>query len=320
MTANSATPPTPTRPDVLVAGPYFCDLIFHNLARPIGAGTEVYAETFALLPGGTYTLAMALHRLQHTVVWATDFGTDPLSRLVRDAARREGLNDDGFRHHDQPLVSVTVALSDQTDRTMVSYQDKMPSLDLADLVREHRPRWLAVPYLAYDRASLDALTAAHEMGAKVFMDCQDVSASLTDPAVRQALALTTAFAPNAPEAIALTGAATVADAIDVLAQLCDTVVITQGADGATVQRGHVRHRVPGISVAALDTTGAGDCFNGGFLHGLLQQQEILACATTAVACGAAATTALGSAGALHLEDLRDWLTSGLTATTGGGAS
>jgi hypothetical protein len=48
--------------EVLVAGPYFADLVFHGLPRPVEPGGEVFAGGFALVPGGAYTLAMAVHR------------------------------------------------------------------------------------------------------------------------------------------------------------------------------------------------------------------------------------------------------------------
>src|SRR5438270_11758255 len=62
--------------EVLVVGAYFADLIFRDLSRPVLSGTEVFARGFSLLPGGAFTLAMAMRRLGHDVVWATDFGND----------------------------------------------------------------------------------------------------------------------------------------------------------------------------------------------------------------------------------------------------
>jgi sugar/nucleoside kinase (ribokinase family) len=54
--------------EVLVVGPWFADLIFRGLSRPVFPGTEVFAEEFGLLPGGAFTVAMALHRLGCDVV------------------------------------------------------------------------------------------------------------------------------------------------------------------------------------------------------------------------------------------------------------
>lgn len=292
---------------VLVAGPYFADLIFRGLSRPILPGTEVYAEEFSLLPGGAFTLAMALRRLGHDVVWTTDFGNDLFSQHVLSVARTEGLNEIGFRHHLIPLRSLTVALSYPSDRAMVSYQDPVSPPPLTASLREYRPRMLLLPYLQYDLATQAALRVAHELGIQVFMDCQDVPGTLDTPMLRDALAQVDIFAPNIDEALRLTSATTVDDALSTLADVVHTVVIKRGDSGAIgVQRGQ-RYDIAGIPLAVIDTTGAGDCFNAGFVHAQLTGQQFPDCLATAVACGAAATTGLGSSAAPNLVELQQWL-------------
>jgi sugar/nucleoside kinase (ribokinase family) len=157
---------------VLVAGPWFADLIFRGLSRPILPGTEIFAEEFSLLPGGAFTLAMALRRLGHDVVWATDFGNDLFSQHVLSIARAEDLNEVGFRHHHIPLRSLTVVFSYPSDRAMATYQDRVSPPSLAALLKKHRPRMLLLPYLQYGQATRAALCVAHELGTQVFMDCQ----------------------------------------------------------------------------------------------------------------------------------------------------
>ncbi|HKR51041.1 MAG TPA: carbohydrate kinase family protein [Pseudonocardiaceae bacterium] len=292
---------------MLVVGAYFADLIFRDLSRPIQSGTEVFAGGFSLLPGGAFTLAMALRRLGHDVVWATDFGDDLFSQQVLSAARREGLDETGFRHHPIPLRSVTVALSFPSDRAMVSYQDPVSPQSLAALLHEHLPRILMLPKLQYGAAVQDALRVAHQLGTQVYMDCQDVAATLDTPTVREVLAQVDVFAPNADEALKLTGTTTVDDALEVLAGLVDTVVVKRGGAGAAAVQGGRRYDIAAVPVEVLDTTSAGDCFNVGFVHAHLTGQQLPYCLDTAVACGAAATTGPGSSAAPDLAGLQHWL-------------
>jgi hypothetical protein len=293
--------------EVLVVGAYFADLIFRDLAGPALSGTEVFAGGFSLLPGGAFTLAMAMRRLGHDVVWATDFGNDLFSQQVLAGARGEGLDETGFRHHPFPLRRITVALSFPGDRAMVSYQDPGSPRSIAALLHQYRPRVLIVPKLEYGAAVLADLRVAHQFGTQVFMDCQDVPGTLRTPTVREVLAHVDIFAPNADEALRLTGAPTVDDALEVLAGVVDTVVVKRGGAGASaIQRGK-RYDVTGIDVDVVDTTGAGDCFNAGFLHAHLAGEQLPACLYTAVACGAAATTAPGSSAAPDLSGLQRWL-------------
>jgi sugar/nucleoside kinase (ribokinase family) len=293
--------------EVLVVGAYFADLIFRDLPWPVLSGTEVFAGGFSLLPGGAFTLAMALRRLGHDVVWATDFGNDLFSQHVLAVARTEGLDETGFRHHPIPLRSITVALSLPGDRAMISYQDPVSPQSLTALLHEHRPRVLILPKLQYGAAVQAALRVAHQLGTQVFMDCQDVPATLDTPTVREVLAQVDVFAPNADEALRLTGTTTVDDALEVLAGLVDTVVVKRGGGGAAAVQGRYRYDTAAVPVEVLDTTSAGDCFNAGFVHAHLTGQQFPSCLDAAVACGAAATTGPGSSTAPDLAGLRHWL-------------
>jgi sugar/nucleoside kinase (ribokinase family) len=292
---------------VLVAGPWFADLIFRGLSRPTLPGAEVFAEEFRLLPGGAFTLAMALHRLGHDVVWATDFGNDLFSQHVLSAARAEGLNEVGFRHHHIPLRSITVVFSYPRDRAMTTYQDQISRPSLATLLRQHQPRMLLLPSLQYGQATLAALCLAHELGTQVFMDCQDVPGTLENPVLRDTLAQVDFFAPNANEALRLTGTTTVEDALDALADIVDTVIIKRGSAGATAVQHGQRYDIASIPLAAVDTTGAGDCFNAGFIHAQLTGHDLPDCLAAGVACGGAAITDLGCSAAPNLVELQQWL-------------
>ncbi|MEV6560540.1 carbohydrate kinase family protein [Nocardia sp. NPDC051756] len=307
--AGRVDPATPAhnRYRVLVVGAYYADLVFHGLSRPVQPGTEVFARGFEMLPGGAFTPAMAMRRLGHDVVWSTDFGTDLFSAQVLAAARAEGLDESGFRFHAAPVRSVTAALSSPVDRAMVSYQDPVVAYPLSIVLREHRARVVVLPLLQHGADVLTALEVAHELGTQVFMDCQDVPCTLETPTVREILRQVDIFAPNADEALRLTGVPSLDAAIDILAGLVDMVVVKRGSGGAIAVRDGLRCEIGAVPVEVVDTTAAGDCFNAGFLHAHLAGQSLSDCLATAVACGAAATTALGSSAALDLAELPQWL-------------
>jgi sugar/nucleoside kinase (ribokinase family) len=295
------------RREVLVYGTYFADLIFRELARPVTPGAEVRAGGFDLLPGGAFSPAMAMHRLGHDVVWPADFGSDLFSQHVLAAARREGLDETAFRHHPGVLRSVTVALSGPDDRAMVSYQDPICPQPLDASVREHQPKVLMLAELHYGERVDSALRIAHQLGTLVFMDCQDVGGLLEDKAVRDTLAEVDIFAPNADEALRLTGTTTIDEALEALTGLVDTVVVKRGSSGATAVQGGERYDIAAVAAQVLDTTGAGDCFNAGFVHAYLAGSPLRECLAAAVACGAAGVSAPGSSAAPDTAALHTWL-------------
>ena len=106
--------------------------------------------------------------------------------------------------------------------------------------------------------------------------------------------------PNQTETELLTGVAVngrdgAAQASAVLHEKgIETVVITLGEQGAYVSRQNKGSLIPGFKVDPLDTTAAGDTFNGALAAGLLEGRDLEQAVRFAHACAAIATTGLGS--------------------------
>ncbi|MFN3322522.1 MAG: carbohydrate kinase family protein [Bryobacteraceae bacterium] len=93
------------------------------------------------------------------------------------------------------------------------------------------------------------------------------------------------------------------------------VVVKLGARGCAVFRVREEFESPGFRVAVIDTTGAGDCFAGGFLAGLYHGLSDLEAARLANATGALSVQRLGSvAGLLSLSEIRTWMTGAVLST------
>lgn len=72
------------------------------------------------------------------------------------------------------------------------------------------------------------------------------------------------------------------------------LVVTLGPEGAMALDGDTVHRVPAYEVEAVDTTGSGDVFRGGFIHGLLRGWPLDEVLRFANAAAAASCTRLGA--------------------------
>ncbi|WP_329404256.1 carbohydrate kinase family protein [Streptomyces melanogenes] len=296
------------RATVLIAGAYSVDLVLTDLRGPVSAGTEVWASGLDMVPGGAFTLAMGLGRLGRQAVWAADFGTDVFSREVLAIARREGMDEAGFRHHQRPVRNVTVALSDRQDRAMIAYEDPVTARPLAELIDVFRPAVVMLPFLQFGPDITAALEVAAQHGARVFMDCQDYPGHLGMDEVRKALGQVDVFAPNESEALRVSGAGTVEEALVLLSDLVPTVVIKRGSAGAIACANGRRAAQASLTVPVVDTTGAGDCFNVGFVHRWMDGSPLNDCLAAGVACGAAAIGGPGSSKALSAPELATWLT------------
>jgi sugar/nucleoside kinase (ribokinase family) len=107
---------------------------------------------------------------------------------------------------------------------------------------------------------------------------------------------------NEQEACLLTGADGVHAAVKELAGRCETVVVTRGAAGSVVSAAGDYLEIPAEPVArVVDTTGAGDLYAAGFLHGLLLGAPAEASARLG---GLASAEVIGHIGARPQVELR----------------
>jgi len=111
--------------------------------------------------------------------------------------------------------------------------------------------------------------------------------------IREALEHVDVFFPNEVELRGLGGSEDAAESLGRLDNKRTLVVAKLGAAGAMLlDRGRPLH-VPGFTVAAVDTTGAGDSFDAGFLHAWLRGAPLADCLRLGSACGALSTLGLG---------------------------
>ena len=71
------------------------------------------------------------------------------------------------------------------------------------------------------------------------------------------------------------------------------IVVTRGAAGCSVYTASGKVDVAGYAVDEVDPTGAGDCFDAGFISAMLAGKSTVEAAQLANACGALAVTAKG---------------------------
>jgi sugar/nucleoside kinase (ribokinase family) len=103
--------------------------------------------------------------------------------------------------------------------------------------------------------------------------------------------------PNAVEAQRITGESELSVAINRLAQITSGIVVKNGAEGAIAYFDSMSFHSGAFEVTPLDTTGAGDSFNAGFLAAYLQNLPIKTCLHWGNYCGAQSTLGYGASNA-----------------------
>ncbi len=285
--------------DVIVVGNYSVDLIFTGMPEFPQLGKDVVGSDFKMTPGEAFIPAVAMHRLGLKVGWATDFGNDDFSQFALKSARAEGLDESLFVFHDRPFRRISVSASFPGDNAYLTYYDPDPQLPAAvPALRKSRAKALFIPGLYYGPFLEIGINMIRIKKMKLVMDGNSSSGNIIgnsrqSKAIRSALKYADVFLPNAKEARRLTGEDDLQQAIYKLAELCPLVIIKDGSKGSLACTANNLIRIPGISIKPVDTTGAGDNFNAGFLYAWLNNYPIDTCLKWGNITGGLSTLEMG---------------------------
>jgi sugar/nucleoside kinase (ribokinase family) len=285
--------------EVIVIGSYSVDLIFSGTSEFPQLGKDVASTDFNMTPGEAFITAVSMHRLGIKVGWAADFGNDDFSRFALNCAREEGLDESLFVMHERPYRRTSVAISYPDENAYLTYYDPDPQFPAAlSALKKSQAKVIYLPGLYYGPLLDVGIKLINLKKMKMVMDGNSSKGNILgksrgSTAIRRAINNTDIFLPNAHEARRLTGEMDLELAIRRLGELCPLVVIKDGSNGSLAYSNNVTKQVPGIPIRSIDTTGAGDNFNAGFLCAWLDGQSIETCLRWGNITGGLSTTALG---------------------------
>jgi sugar/nucleoside kinase (ribokinase family) len=297
--------------DVLVYGPLFCDLIFTDLPEMPRLGREIFAKNFTIAVGGSAIVAAGLHRLGAKVGLIADLGSDPMSQLAAQLLDDIGLDSRLIRQHDHPLPQITAALSFPQDRAFVTcFEKPAEPVDLAPILRDHPAQHLHIGSFLGAFDVLDVPAIAHAAGMTISLDPGWDEAALRDPRLHQMMTELDFFLPSRSELCYMLDETDTESALDKAVQAIrqGKIIMKNGVEGAVARGKNLAEVVPALPVTPVDTTGAGDAFDAGFIYGLLQDYSLHDCLRYGAVCGALTTTVVGGAtGTPPLEEVQKWL-------------
>jgi sugar/nucleoside kinase (ribokinase family) len=287
-------------PDVLVLGEANVDLIA-RAADPMPVyGQEKLLHDLALTVGSSACIfACQAAKLGLRTALVSVVGDDEFGRYLLRALGECGVDTARVERSSRLKTGVTLSLTTPGDRAMLTYPGTIGALESAAV----DPRWLEqarhVHVASYFlQAALAAglpelLARARRAGTTVSLDTGWDPAERWDGGLQATLAEVDLFLPNETEALNISGQASVWAALAELAGRIPTVAVKLGAEGAIARSGAEMAQVPAIAVEVVDTTGAGDSFDAGFVYGYLQGLPLARCLELGALCGGLSTRAAG---------------------------
>jgi ribokinase len=304
-----------------VPGVMCCGSVSHDtLVRPVAAvewGTTRWVERPLEAVGGHgANTSTALARLGVPVRLIGLTGSDRAGDFLRDRLRESGVGLERLGRA-QGATTQSVVLIDPTgERASLNFPGAagevtaefvMSAFDGAPYSHFHLATFFGLPKLRLEAAAV--LREARRRGLSCSLDpnWDALGRWMTD--LEPCLPFVDLLLVNESEAARLTGEAEPAAAASVLRENgAGTVVVKLGAKGCAVFAAGEAFCEPGFAVEAIDTTGAGDCFAGGWLASRHRGATLSEAARFANAVGALSVQQTGAnAGVLSYEETSHWI-------------
>jgi sugar/nucleoside kinase (ribokinase family) len=284
--------------DITIAGEINLDLILYGLPEQMPTERELLATDFAITLGSSSAiLAHNLAALGSRVGFVTKVGDDSFGALALERLREREVDLASVKHGAKS--GVTLILPHGPQRHILTYPGTIAELRLEDLDLDYltSARHFHMSSLFLQRELLphvpELFRRMKSAGLTTSLDTNDDPDDRWDSVLEEILPHVDILLPNEHEAMRMSRAGDMETALSWLAQKAETVVVKMGARGALAIRDGHRFSAPAVPVTVIDSIGAGDSFDAGFLHQFLRGADLTTCLVYGNLCGAFSTTDCG---------------------------
>jgi sugar/nucleoside kinase (ribokinase family) len=292
--------PSQKKFDVSVVGELNVDLVLYDLPGQFELDREYLASNMSVTLGSSSAIfAHNLSRMGNRVGFHSAIGDDAFGQMCLDRLVEAGVDVSAIKRFSGKQTGITVVLPQPEKRFILTYpgvMDEMRFEDL-DLHRLTQAGHLHLSSYFLQKALrprvAELFRYAKQAGLSTSLDTNDDPQDHWEPDFLEVFPSVDVLLPNEREAMRLAGIADPIRSLDFLAARVPLVVMKRGEQGAVAQRGNDRLDAMPPKVATVDTIGAGDSFDAGFLHQFIRGAKIEECLRFGNLAGALSTTRTG---------------------------
>jgi sugar/nucleoside kinase (ribokinase family) len=287
--------------DVLVVGELNVDLILNGMEKFPEVGKEVLAQKMLLTLGSSSAIfASNLSVLGTRVAFCGCIGRDRFADKILADLTDKNVDCSFIIRSETADTGITVALSVQEDRAMITYPGAMNELKASfitdDMLLSARHLHVSSIFLqpALKPGLLALFSRARALGLSTSLDPQWDPAESWDCALKELLPFVSVFLPNIEELKNLTGQPSIEKALSSIKNIAEQVVVKNGNAGAMLwNHQEFLNQSSFLNQEVVDAIGAGDSFNAGYIHQFVRGEVPAVCLEFGALCGAINTTASG---------------------------
>lgn len=295
---------------IIVIGSSNTDMVIKSMKLPL-PGETILGGTFLMNPGGKgANQAVAAARLGGNVTFVTKHGNDVFGSEAKSLFDKEKINTSYLVKDDKNPSGVALITVDEHGENSIvvasGSNGTLSAYDIHDEVFDSGPDDLFLMQLEIPLSTVEFVAEkAHTKGNRVILNPAPAR-HLADDLLKCLFLIT----PNETEAEILTGikvsdASSAETAARELQKMgVKNVIITMGGSGAYVLSGNISKMIPVVPVKAVDTTAAGDVFNGALAVAVSEGKKIEDAVIFANKAAAISVTRMGAqASAPYREEI-----------------
>lgn len=298
--------------DIAIAGELNLDVILYGFPAEMPMERELLANGFrATLGGSSSIVAHNAAVLGARVAFTSVIGNDEFGRIALDRLAAAGVEVSTVVRHSDATSGITVILPHGDRRHMLTFAGTIADLTIAHVDFEFfaRARHFHLSSLYLQRglhAGLpEFLQRLKQAGLTISLDTNDDPGDRWGDPLPEVLSSVDVFLPNEDEICRMTGRGELDDAVQALPMRPPVIAVKRGRQGARVYENRRGVDVAPLTVTPVDTIGAGDSFDAGFLRAFLLSKDAVTCARAGNITGALSTQAAGGTEAFRDSALRE---------------
>ena len=299
--ASRETRSKPTK--YLLIGDLCVDVFMQVVAYPAEGGDGTVQRMHQHTGGSAANTAITLAKLGSEPILLTHTGKDIWAQQVLPVLQQAGVGVDHIQQVEGDQTGLTfLVVSEDAERTMFTYRGANRNLqpdEISESLFDGVDGLHISSYACLTKPQSDAVNKAVEIARQrdvtISLDVGVEPASQAGDLLRNLLPSLSLMILGEPEAMTITDTSSLSEAITALLTAgVQRFALKLGKHGCRLISKHEDMTIPGFTVEAIDTTGAGDAFCAGMLHGITHQWSLAMSATFANALGALVTTRWGA--------------------------
>lgn len=286
--------------DVYVYGDINIDLVIPNIDKfPPPGQEQVTEKMYTYVGGGAALFTMGIGKLGLYPVFQGLIGDDCYGTFIKEELKKTNVDTKLLVTTDREKTGISISFTNENDRSFLTYEGTNQAIDITNIKLDLVNQAKHLHVTGYDGKKnhtkyLEILKEVKKQeNITISFDVGWDDSGIWYEKIYELFSYIDILFMNEVEAIHYSRKENALEAAKQFAKSGPIAVIKLGKKGSLAVEKELVYHADSYTVKAVDTTGAGDSFNAGFIYGFLKGKQIKECLLCGNVCGALSVTSYG---------------------------